>query len=70
MLWRKVGHHSSTDVILDTGNSQPELATTFRGEHITLTPQAFTVTELTKTDVLSPTVSGGARCSSLQGPLS
>lgn len=30
----------------------PELATNFKEEHISLTPQAFTVTELTKTDVL------------------
>lgn len=72
---RKVGCHSSTDVILDTGTrivatSQPELAANFREEHINLTPQAFTVTELSKTDVLSPAVSGGACCSSLQGPLS
>lgn len=52
MFWRKVGHHSSTDVILDTSATQPELATNFREEHINLTPQAFLVTELTKTDVL------------------
>lgn len=65
---RKVGCPSSTDVILDTGTSQPELAANFREEHINLTPQAFTVTGLTKTGVLSPG-SGGACCSSLQGPL-
>lgn len=47
-----MGHHSSTDVILATDASQPELATNFNEEHISLTPQAFTVTELTKTDAL------------------
>lgn len=51
ILWRKVGHHSSTDLILDTDASQPELATSFREDHLSPTPQAFTVTELIKRDV-------------------
>lgn len=52
IFWRKVGHHSSTGVILDTGATQPELATNFREEHVSLIPQAFTFRGLTKTDVL------------------
>lgn len=52
IFWRKVGHRSFTGVVLDTGASQRELATNFREEHINLTPQAFPVMELTKTDIL------------------
>lgn len=52
IFWRKVRHHSFTGVVLDTDASQPELATNFREGHINLTPQAFPVVELTKTDIL------------------
>lgn len=47
IFWRKVGHHRSTDLILDTDASQPDLTTYFREDHLSLTPQAFTVMELT-----------------------
>lgn len=47
IFWRKVGHHSSTDLILDTDASEPDLTTYFREDHLSLTPQDFTVMELT-----------------------